>query len=366
MIALFLCLVITAGLLQALILRHGLDKVSYTLDISERFVECDQKFDVTAVIENRKLLPVLFLRLDEYYPKPIDIDTDNSPISVSESNALMPDSVKLSQTMYLLSNQRIRRTLSVSFPNRGVKTFRDAVLTGGDLFGTREDSKTAPLRHTVIVLPKRLDAPELEDTFGNFLGDMSVRRYILEDPVLTLSFREYTGREPMKDISWPRSLRDGKLMVKQYDYTMELSATVILNVAPVSGDPEDEEQNLAALERALSLARGVCEYLEHKKVSYNFQTNAIAAGISGAWASGGDGLGRGHLMSILQGLGAATAFASKPFSRLMEDAINRAESGRAHILITTGMDGERASLVRQAEGRIGSKIFLIDAYQEVS
>ena len=45
------------------------------------------------------------------------------------------------------------------------------------------------------------------DVLSGFLGDVSVRRFIYEDPVLTTGFREYTGREPMKHISWTQSAR---------------------------------------------------------------------------------------------------------------------------------------------------------------
>lgn len=366
MTTLLICLVVFALIMQIIVLKHGLDKVTYKLDISERLVECDQVFSITTIVENRKLLPVLFLRLNELYPQSINLKTDGTTIRTRRMVGLATDSIVVSQSMYLLSNQRLKRTLEASFPSRGIQTFKDASFTGGDLLGMKEKSITAPSRYTMIVLPKRIESPELQETFGNFLGDMSVRRFILEDPVLTLSFREYTGREPMKDISWPRSMRDGKLMVKQYDYTMELSATVILNTAFISKDAEYAESNFEAFERALSLTRGVCEYLEQKKIPYNFQTNAIAAGISDAWSSTTDGLGRLHLMSILEGLGAATSFSSKSFSQLMESSINRAESGRAHILITTGIDAERSSIVRKAENMIGSKMFVIDSSQEVS
>ena len=212
----------------------------------------------------------------------------------------------------------------------------------------------------MIVLPKRLPAPELMNTFGNFLGDMSVRRFILEDPVLTLSFREYTGREPMKDISWPRSMRDGKLMVKQYDYTMELSATVILHTR-FEGDFNEE-----AFERALSITRGVCEQLEQKKIPYNFRTNVISSGISSSWTSTRDGMGRLHLMSILEGLGCASPHTSATFESLIESVAIKAEAARAHILVTVGMDGDRSATIRRAENIIGSKMFVIDTSEEVS
>lgn len=359
MTVLLICLIVLAAAIQVLTLDHGLDNVTYDLHLSDRIVECDQVFTVTTVVENRKILPLLFLRLSESYPQAINLYTDRTSVTSHQFIGLNLNYTEVTQVMYLMSNQRLTRTLEASIPIRGIHKFKKALFTGGDLLGIKDRTVSVNFYDYIVVLPKRINAPQLQKTFGNFLGDMSVRRFILEDPVLTLSFREYTGREPMKDISWPRSMRDGKLMVKQYDYTMELSATVILNTE-FSGKFDSE-----AFERALSVTRGVCEQLEEKKIPYNFCTNTVFSGIMLSRSSIGDGLGNFHLMSILENLGCASEFTSKSFPELMDSVVTRAESARAHILVTVDIDNDKNSIIKQAEKFIGSEIFVIDASKEV-
>ncbi len=356
----FVCLIAFAALAQIIVLRYGLKNITYDMHTSYRLVECGQVFTITTVVENRKLLPVLFLRLSESFPESIELKTDGASIKQRRLSRMHADCTEISQTMYLLSNQRVSRTLEASFPKRGIQIFRTAFITGGDLLGIKERTKSIDFRYFMIVLPKRVDAPELQKAFGSFLGDMSAKRFIMEDPVLTLSFREYTGREPMKDISWSRSLRDGKLMVKQYDYTMELSVTVILN-AEFSGEFDSD-----TFELTLSLARGVCEQLEKKKISYNFRTNLTSSGISGEWTNTADGLGYQHLMAILEGLGCASQYTAMSFPALIESAVSRAETARAHVLITPDMSEDNRRIIKKAENIICSHIFVINASEEVT
>ena len=43
-------------------------------------------------------------------------------------------------------------------------------------------------------------------------------------------FRDYTGREPMKQISFTATARTGRMMVKQFDHTLDVTVSVVLNL----------------------------------------------------------------------------------------------------------------------------------------
>ena len=57
-----------------------------------------------------------------------------------------------------------------------------------------------------------------------------MRRFILDDPSLLVGYREYTGREPMKQISWNQTAKTGRLTVRQNDHTTDRIAMVIVNM----------------------------------------------------------------------------------------------------------------------------------------
>ena len=346
-------LAVVAAVLQWQSIKHCLDGLSCDLKLSRRVVECGEPFQLISTVTNARRLPVLFLHLSERIPDELRVDLERT--GVKREDKMLPagnQDASLEQTLYIMPRQKVTRTLTASLPARGRYRFRGAVLTAGDLLGLKERTASFSRYREVVVLPPRADMATLDSAFGNYLGDISVRRFILSDPVLTVGYREYTGREPQRDISWPRSLRDGRLMVKQYDYTAELTVTVILNVA--SGPP-------AVLENAYSLARVVCERLEERRVSYGFVTNACLSSAAGFWSSMGDGLGSHHLNTIVEGLGAANYDCRFPLKRLLDRAARREETTRGYMLITPPLDGQGAALVRSFENETGQRVLILSA-----
>ena len=60
----------------------------------------------------------------------------------------------------------------------------------------------------VLILPELEEAQrELEEMLGGFLGELSVNRYLYEDPILTAGYRPYTSGDPMRSIAWKQSVR---------------------------------------------------------------------------------------------------------------------------------------------------------------
>ena len=150
----------------------------------------------------------------------------------------------------------------------------------------------------------------------------------MPDPILTVGAREYTGREPQKDISWAHSLRTKKLMVKQYDHTLALAVTVVLNLETSRKNKE------SAIEQCLSITRSICEELERRKIKYSFLTNIVAVGAIGRGNDLRDGLGYGHFKAVLECLGRAAYLWQESFNSLLQKSLRRAEQGRHHIIIT--------------------------------
>lgn len=351
-----LLLLILGAVLEHLSKKHCLDRLGYELKLSKNAVECGEEFVMTSVVSNGKLFPVTFLRLTENVPRQLETDLDGSGAQRKTKHVIgMGDAAYLDQTLYIMPRRKAERSIKASLPARGRYLFRGASLTAGDLLGLSEESMDVNSLSEVIVYPPKAGAAAVDNAFGNYLGDVSVRRYILSDPILTVGFREYSGREPQRDISWPRSLREGSLMVKQYDYTSELTATVLLNIC--GGTPEQ-------IERCYSLARGVCESLEEMRVSYDFLTNACASGAAGMWSYIGDGLGSKHLYTILEGLARAMYEPVFGFERLLNTASRGHDSSRAFILVTPKKTAELTDTVSRFESRVGQRVLIVEAGEE--
>ncbi|MDO4357266.1 MAG: DUF58 domain-containing protein [Clostridia bacterium] len=352
MAALIIGLVIVAVLAERWSLLNALRGVEYDVHPDRSLVEIGEKFQVITELRNRSRRFIPFLRMVEDLPR--DMETG---LVTTQGATLKEDRVNVRSTVYLMPRQQLTRSFEASLPARGRYFLKGATLFGGDFLGLKEVSESVLRLQEIVVLPARWDVPDFADTLGGFLGDVSVNRFILEDPVLTLGFREYTGREPQKMISWPQTLRTGKMMVKSYDYTMELSVSVVLNVYDVDG----LIRNHARMERAFSMTRGVVEALEERAVSYSFYTNAVAAGASAPFKHIPDGLGSAHRSAILEGLGRATYDASESFAAMADRLMRGAEKGRAHILITTTCPDEYGPILSRLREMTGGEVLVLRA-----
>lgn len=349
---LFFLLVVALGIAaESWSIRHALDGIRFDLRLTRSLVEPGEKFDIISSVANTSRRFIPYLKVSELVPT--DLQTASRKYDLGLSNGIS----KVNSSLYLMPRQKNSQRVTGSLPDRGRYTFTGATLFGGDFLGVSVKAKYFSLLREAVVLPRRIESPELDRTLGGYLGDRSVDRFILEDPVLTVGFREYTGREPMKQISWAATARTGQMMVRNYDHTLELTVTVVLNI---------DTQLYGAyayplMEDCYRLARAVCEELESKHITYSFCTNANAVNQLGPWYYVSDGLGGAHLSTILEGLGRATYDRMASSDRLMEGVFRRAESGRAHIIITPLAEDFRPGLISALEEQTGAKVLMLTA-----
>lgn len=315
----------------------------------KRLVEPGEIVTWTAVVENHSSLPVLFARLWQHFPADAQITGD--PKWIESHRTVSFQQWHTEERMSLMPHRQCARSVSFSFEKRGAYSVGNYRLSAGDLLGVSEIGRNGT-GHEIVVMPHRSDNAGAIQALGGFLGDISVRRFILEDPILTVGFRDYTGREPMKAISWTRTAMTGSLQVKQYDHTAEQIVVVLLNVEGGTGE---------ILEECFRLTRTVCETLERKKISYAFRTNGNLPGPVGKVFSLAEGLGSTHLSTVLYGLGKADDTCFQSFRYLVRQTLNQRKNHEAYIVITPPLNEEGRSAVRQLEGAIGSGVCMLTA-----
>ncbi|MBE6960868.1 MAG: DUF58 domain-containing protein [Ruminococcaceae bacterium] len=332
-------------------ITKGLDSVKEDHWMDAAIVEPDEEFHIVISLKNtgRGLIP--FLRVSESIPYRMDL--------LMESGYIIKDSrggKQVSYTTWLRPRQEVRKYLPVSAPQRGRYFLQELVLGGGDFLGLSERTRHYNGFREVVSVPKAAPEQAIGEVLGGFMGDVSVRRFILEDPVLTLGYREYTGREPMKMISWTQSARGMGLMVKKYDYTLEPAVSVLLNIESIS-DGCDEE-----LERCFSLARTVCSTLEERGIQYDFATNAVIAGAMSDLSTMSEGLGQRHFEGILEALGRATYSVSRSADKLLSGAASAGYgSARGRILITPDRTALHPQILNRLREVSGGNLLVIAA-----
>jgi len=349
MIWLFLlCLALVCFLLQRTWAERVLAWLRYEKRCSQTLAEVGEPVAVTARLENHGPLPIIFIHTQEFFPPEATIHEDPRWMEDHMHERLGDQCVD--EKLFLMPHQRRTTTVHVSFPRRGWYPLRGSQISTGDFFGLENASRREAPAGEVVVMPPRYRDTDLTNTLGGFLGDISVRRFILEDPVLTTGFREYTGREPMKSISWPQSARCGHLVVKQYDHTVDLSVTVLLNA---------EGGTSGQLEQCFSMTRTVCETLESKGIPYDLRTNADLIGPMGTLHHISQGLGRRHLNTILYGLGRSFCRCVQPLDELVGQCRAAQNANRSYVVVSPPLSGEqRLALQTLRAGGVAMTIFI--------
>ena len=299
-------LLVMIMLLQQWTLENGLDAVDGDFWPEENVIDPGDQFDLTVKLKNSSRLPLYFLKVQHE-------GLDGKTVGLST---------------WLKPRQKMKLKFSLTAEKRGRFVLKHPKIHCGDFLGLKESKKDLPQFREVVVAPAIYNTQELKQVLGKFLGDYSVRRFIHEDPILTIGFREYTGREPMKMISWKQSAQKQTLMVREYDHTVEPVISVLVNVET------NAEEKKELLEKTFSIARSVCSNLESKGISYDFYTNALMAGGTGNDYSVSEGVGNRHFVKVMELLGRSTYVEAFSIQKLIKMAEELGSEDRGKIIIT--------------------------------
>ena len=309
-------------------LDHALHGVELDYGPSVLLAAPDETFEIVTNLSNRSGRFVPFVQVQGFLPAGLEVRDSRIKLSAGPRG-----DERFSFATFLMPRSGYSRGVTASIPRRGRYLFGGAQLGGGDFLGINEHTQRVFSAGEIVVYPRESAAGRVSEVMGGYLGDLSVRRFIIEDPVLTIGFREYTGREPMKAISWAQSARAGEIMVKSFDYTTEPSVTVLLNVDCMGSDDDRE----ARIESCYSITHTVCRILEERRVTYDFYTNANTSGALTNWSYIAEGLGKKHFATILEGLGRASYIATEPFAAAMRRV--ETHSPRSLVVITPTEEG---------------------------
>jgi uncharacterized protein (DUF58 family) len=239
---------------------YGLRKVSYTRHFSERSCYEGDEVQLVERIANVKLLPLPWLRLESLMDASLRFPRqDNFDI---QEGKLMQNQKSFFSLMPYTSVTRKHRIVCAK---RGCYDLNSVSLTCGDIFGMGSISKTLKLNVRLLVYPQLVPMDDIPLPSHSWQGDITVRRWILDDPFIIQGAREYRYGDPLNAVNWKATARSGQLQVHQRDFTSDHRLMIYLNFevsetmwSQVS-DPELVEQGLryAASLASDSIRRGI-------------------------------------------------------------------------------------------------------------
>lgn len=306
---------------------HSLDGVTYRRYPFYRRAFPGEKFPLRIEIENRKLLPITWLRVQDPWPKAIGPEQDDllAPTHI-------PDQGLLTNVFSLRWYERAKRSYSLEFRKRGIYSVGPVRLESGDLFGLFDRSEEKEPVELLTVFPELLKFRDLllpaEDPFG----DRHSRRRLYEDLNQPIGVRDYLPEDSFRQVHWPATAHTGQLQAKVYQPVSANIMVVCLNVATFARHWEGTNPEL--LEHVIKIAAT----LVTKGIEDGYRVGLIA---NGCLAHADQpfrippGRSPKQLASLLEALAGVTPVVTGPFETFLIKQVPRIPYGATLLIVTS-------------------------------
>lgn len=285
-----------------------------------------EKVPLDLRVENRKFLPVAWLRTRDRWPLALAPE-DESLLLPSH----LPGEGILALLLAMRGFSRLRRRLEVVFRRRGIYTVGPALAESGDPFGLYRRETMVQPEERVVVFPEVRAVRDLGLRPDDPFGERRSARMLFEDPSQTIGVRVLQPGDSFRRIHWSATARLGQLQARVYQPVSGLDLVVALNAATYERSWEGTNPDLleALIRVAASLAQEAYTrgyrvgLISNGSLSYADRPFSISPGRS-----------REQLARILEALAGLVPIITVPFERYLLSQAPRLEYGSTLLVVT--------------------------------
>ncbi len=327
--------------------KHSLDNVFYRRRFRYTRGFPGEHNQVRIEIENRKFLPLSWLRTQDPWPKQVGPE-DEATLAPSH----IEDQGFLTNLVSLRWYERTRRSFDLLLRQRGVYKVGPTKIESGDLFGIYQKERQEERLDTITVYPQLLSLREMGLPAEDPFGDRGSLRRLFEDPNRPIGVRDYHPEDGFRRVHWPATARTGTLQVKVYQPVSAQVMAICLNVATFVRHWEGYHPQL--LEQLVSLAAT----LASQGIQEGYQVGLIS---NGCLANSDQpfrvppGRSAQQLPHLLQSLAGVTPLVTASFNEFLLREAPRIPYGAILLVLTaivTPELGETLVKLKRHERRI--------------
>ncbi len=353
-VLILLVMFIAAFIFQNYILNKFASKnLFYECSFSQtEAVEGDDLYLYEAV-QNRKLLPVPWLKVDIHSSRWLDFAEKNSVIT--------QENRRISSSFVVGPRKKLTRRWKVKCLKRGVYNIENVTLIWGDLFGISESSEAKAVNARLIVYPEPLNLENLLTPVNYIQGDTVVKRWIVDDPFYTAGIREYQPGDSMKRINWYATAKTGRILVRKNDFTSQLKMSVILNIQ------SDEFEYGRIIDRdmiefGIKIAAALFERASRMGIPAAFATNGFVYDEPDRCISTEFSSSKDHISFLVTLLAKLQIQKIKDFNGFFDELYGHVSDSET-IIITSYLNDSICNTARNMH-RLGNhiKVFVLDAF----
>jgi uncharacterized protein (DUF58 family) len=315
----------------------ALAAVSFQREFNQR-VFPKEEVRVRVIVENKGLLPLVWLRV-----------RDLLPVEISPQQAIQ-------EVVSIGPRGHTQIDYSLFARKRGYYRVGPLKITTGDLLGIGQDEREEGIPQFLTVYPKVVPLHELGLPSHSPLGSLRYKEPIYEDPTRQAGKRDYIRGDSLRRIDWKASAAVGRLQVKQFEPSIALETAVFLNM---NIDEYFYRRRFDATELAIITAASIANWVISKKQSVGLFTNGLDPLAKDEQAQGlAPHKGRAHLMRLLETLARLTTSQGLPLARLLHQERPHLSWGATAVVITGQVDDDLFDEFFQAQ-RAGIDVVLI-------
>ena len=247
-VAAVLTAVAAIGLVSRLWGAYALKHVEVTVSAGQEAISAGQSVTVRYSIENKKVIPLVWLELCQDVPLRGCLVPDDSfqlrSFSKEEAEHAGRKEAYMRRMSFLMGWSELEWETVWTGVCRGVYRFPGLVLRSGDGFGLCQSISRAQSRggRCIVVWPRIVPVktgPFLRHVWSGSAG----RAGWNEDPTVMKGIRAYQPGDPWKRIDWRIAARTDELMVRQFDTVTPMSILFVLDAASM----DDREEGISLL-----------------------------------------------------------------------------------------------------------------------
>jgi uncharacterized protein (DUF58 family) len=222
--------VIALGAIPEIWYRFCLSEVIVRRQLGVDRSRLGDEISFTITIENRKVLPLPRLDLEDDVPEECRI------ISAVVRPSFKTGRATLTNAFSLWAMQRVTRRYQMRILERGAYTFGPMALQSGDPLGvlTRQQVIEQPaylLVHPMVMPLERFGLPARAP-----FGDLATTRRLLADPLRVAGVRDYSVGDDPRHIHWKATARTGALHTKVFEPSAHHTLTIFLDLRTFGRD----------------------------------------------------------------------------------------------------------------------------------
>lgn len=329
---LFIIFIVIFMVVQGMLYKKGIfEKIYITRSFDSTGVFPGEKVVYELVIENRKFLPLTWVSIDEKLYSGLEFE-------ISTKVQKLNDDVYLHNSMFsLLPYQKIIRRYNLKAVKRGYYQLKYMTMTSTNMLGTEEYSVDREESAIISIYPNIKDLRGTLIPANTTQGDFSVKRWIIEDPMVITGVRAYSGNDSLKSINWKATAKNQQLLVNKYDYTADKKIMIILNLERQEYSLNKED--IGTIEEAIEVSASIASMMHETGIPVGFATNSHMMGPIETSVLDPD-TGDKHMTAILDSLARVSYFKKYKSRELLKLLVTRFSWGTEIIVVTPEISEE--------------------------